>query len=87
MHLTKGGSLIPKNARPDKQPVEVVERVVLMSLLAKKRRWPVSELAEWINEERFEEAVASLEEIGLVLCEDDAIVATPAAIRCDELGR
>jgi predicted transcriptional regulator len=64
----------------------VVESAVLMTLLGEKRRWSIKELAEWIKEERFEEVVASLEEVGLVLREDDAIVATPAAIRCDELG-
>jgi predicted transcriptional regulator len=65
--------------------VEVVESAVLMSLLTDKRRWPVNELAEWVNEERFEEAVTSLKEAGLLQREDDVIFATPAAIRGDEL--
>jgi predicted transcriptional regulator len=64
----------------------VVESAVLMTLLGEKRRWPINELAEWIEEERFEEAIASLEEVGLVIREGDAILASPAAIRGDEVG-
>jgi hypothetical protein len=86
MHPTKEVLAIPNPARPDKQPLEVVERVVMMSLLAEKRRWPLAELKQWINEEQFDEAVASLKDVGLLCREGDVVFASPAAIRGDDLS-
>ena len=86
MHPTKEVLAIPTAARPDKQPLEVVERVVMTTLLAERRHWPLDELREWIKEEQFDEAVASLQIVGLLDREDDVVVASPAAVRGDELS-
>jgi hypothetical protein len=66
--------------------VKVVERAVLMTLLAEKRRWPLAELKQWINEEQFDEAVASLQIVGLLDRDGDVVFASPAAIRGDDLS-
>jgi hypothetical protein len=82
----QGGLAIPVAVRTHKQSLEVVERGVLNNLLSERRRWPVAELEESIGREHFEEAVASLKEVGLLQREDDEIFATPAAIRGDDLA-
>jgi predicted transcriptional regulator len=57
-----------------------------VNLLSERRRWPIAELEKRINSEHFEEAVQSLEDVGLLKREDDVIFATPAAIRGDDLA-
>jgi predicted transcriptional regulator len=66
--------------------MEVVERGVLVNLLSERRPWPVAELEQRINSEQFAEAVARLEEVGLVIRESESITASPAAIRGDDLA-
>jgi hypothetical protein len=57
-----------------------------MSLLAERRLWPADELKRSINEEQFEEAIASLQIVGLICREDDVVYASLAAVRGDELS-
>jgi predicted transcriptional regulator len=71
---------------PAHHNLEEVERAVLMSLVADRRHWPLDELRSWVNEERFEEALDSLEEIGLLIREGEAVYASPAALRGDDLS-
>ena len=71
---------------PANRNLEVVERGVMMLLLAERRAWPLDELSETINEERFEQALDNLEEVGLLLREDYTVVASPAALRGDDLS-
>jgi hypothetical protein len=51
---------------PANHNLEVVERGVMMLLLAERRHWAFDELRAWINEERFEQALDGLEEVGLL---------------------
>jgi hypothetical protein len=82
----QGGLAIPVAVRTHKQSLEVVERGVLNNLLSERRHWPVAELEENIGREHFEEAIVSLKDVGLLQREGDAIFATAAAIRGDELA-
>jgi predicted transcriptional regulator len=71
---------------PANHDLEVVERGVMMLLLAERRGWPLDELSKTIAEKHFERALDSLEEVGLLIREDDTVAASPAALRGDDLS-
>jgi predicted transcriptional regulator len=71
---------------PANRNLEVVERGVMMLLLAERREWPLDELSKTINEERFEQALDNLEEVGLLIREGELVYASPAALRGDDLS-
>lgn len=71
---------------PANRNLEVVERGVMMLLLAERHEWPLDELSKTINEERFEQALDNLEEVGLLTRAGDTVVASPAALRGDDLS-
>jgi predicted transcriptional regulator len=71
---------------PANRNLEVVERGVMMLLLAERREWPLDELSKTINEEGFEQALDNLEEVGLLIREGDTVVASRAALRGDDLS-
>jgi hypothetical protein len=58
----------------------------MMLLLAERRAWPLAGLSETINEERFDQALDNLEEVGLLIRDGDTVVASPAALRGDDLS-
>ncbi len=59
-----------------------MERVVLRHLLDRPH-WLIDELRELVSEDCFAEALAVLEDSGLLIREDDVVYATPAALRGD----